>query len=139
MNDGFRFLVDTNVLVSVILSPNNSSRLALEKVFNNGFLLFSDATKSELLEVMNRKKFDKYVPLEKRMQFAKRLFSFSKELKVEGALKICRDPKDDKFLNLALEGKANFIISGDKDLLDLNPYNGISILSPSEFLIQKLD
>ncbi|WP_373523263.1 putative toxin-antitoxin system toxin component, PIN family [Aquiflexum sp.] len=139
MNDGFRFLLDTNVLVSVILSPNNSSRLALEKVFNNGLLLFSHETKSELLEVLNRKKFDKYVPLEKRVKFAERLFAFSKELNVLGSFKICRDPRDDKFLNLALEGKVDFIISGDKDLLDLNPYNGISILSPSEFLIQKLD
>lgn len=137
MNNSLRFIVDTNVLVSVILSPNNSSRLVLEKIFEFGFLLFSKSTKTELLEVLGRAKFDKYVPLEKRIQFAEKLFTFSLEIDVQGSLEVCRDPKDDKFLNLALEGKADYLITGDKDLLDLNPFREILIVSPSQFLLQK--
>jgi putative PIN family toxin of toxin-antitoxin system len=137
MNKSLRFIVDTNVLVSVILSPNNSSRQVLEKIFEVGFLMFSKTTKTELLEVLGRTKFDKYVPLEKRIQFAQKLFTFSLELDVQGSLEVCRDPKDDKFLILALEGKADYIITGDKDLLDLNPFREISIVSPSQFLLQK--
>jgi predicted nucleic acid-binding protein len=49
-------------------------------------------------------------------------------------VKGCRDPKDDKFLEIALNGHADLIISGDKDLLDLNPFRGIPILSPAGYL-----
>jgi putative PIN family toxin of toxin-antitoxin system len=48
--------------------------------------------------------------------------------------KICRDPKDDKFLNLASSGKANFIVTGDDDLLILKSYRGIQILNAKDFL-----
>jgi hypothetical protein len=48
----------------------------------------------------------------------------------------CRDPKDNKFLELALAGNADCIVTGDKDLLVLNPFRGIKIISPSDFLIQ---
>jgi len=46
----------------------------------------------------------------------------------------CRDPKDNKFLDLAVCGRAHCIISGDKDLLELNPFRGIAVLKPDEFL-----
>ena len=46
----------------------------------------------------------------------------------------CRDPKDNKFLELALSGKADFIITGDDDLLNLHPWRGIAILSPADYL-----
>lgn len=49
-------------------------------------------------------------------------------------IKECRDPKDDKFLELAVSGKADFIISGDGDLQVLNPFRKIKIVSPREFL-----
>ncbi len=47
----------------------------------------------------------------------------------------CRDPRNDKFLDVALAGEAAAIISGDKDLLMLNPWHGIPILAPAEFLM----
>lgn len=46
----------------------------------------------------------------------------------------CRDPRDDKFLELAVNGRADVIVSGDKDLLALHPFRGIPILTPAEFL-----
>ena len=49
---------------------------------------------------------------------------------------VCRDPKDNKFLELAVAGNADCLITGDKDLLILNPFRGIKIISPSDFLIQ---
>jgi len=57
---------------------------------------------------------------------------------IESEVKIseCRDPKDNKFLELAVAGDANCIVTGDKDLLVLNPFRGIKIISPSDFLIQ---
>jgi len=50
-------------------------------------------------------------------------------------IRLCRDPKDDKFLELAIGGNADFVISGDGDLLALHPYRGISIMTSAEFLI----
>ncbi|MFQ5771845.1 MAG: putative toxin-antitoxin system toxin component, PIN family [bacterium] len=49
-------------------------------------------------------------------------------------MRICRDPKDDKYLELAVSGGAKFIVSGDKDLLALNSFREISILTPEQFL-----
>lgn len=48
----------------------------------------------------------------------------------------CRDPKDNKFLELAFAGKANCIVTGDKDLLVMHPFRGINIISPFDFIIQ---
>lgn len=55
---------------------------------------------------------------------------------VSHSVTVCRDPKDDQYLNLALSGNAGCIITGDQDLLSLNPFKNISIISPSEFLDQ---
>ena len=50
-------------------------------------------------------------------------------------INLCRDPKDNKFLELAIKGKADYLISGDQDLLILNPFQEISILSPQAFTL----
>ncbi|MDE2844360.1 MAG: putative toxin-antitoxin system toxin component, PIN family [Chloroflexota bacterium] len=46
---------------------------------------------------------------------------------------MCRDPKDDKFLELAVSGQASHIVSGDQDMLELHPFRGIPVLSPRSF------
>ncbi len=50
------------------------------------------------------------------------------------SIEICRDPDDNKFLEIAIDGKADHIISGDKDLLALNPFQGIPIIKPADFI-----
>jgi predicted nucleic acid-binding protein len=54
-------------------------------------------------------------------------------------LRECRDPKDDKFLELAIAGKASHIISGDQDLLMLSPFHGVAILTPVDFLRERFE
>jgi predicted nucleic acid-binding protein len=49
-------------------------------------------------------------------------------------VRACRDPRDDKFLEVAVHGRADAIVTGDRDLLDLNPFRGIAILTPAEYL-----
>jgi putative PIN family toxin of toxin-antitoxin system len=138
MKADFRFVVDTNVLVSVILSPSNTSRLAVEKATNHGILIFSKETIAELFDVLHREKFDIYVLKEKRVQFGERLIAMSSQIPVTSVLKLSRDPKDDIFLNLAVDGHADYIISGDPDLLILNPFQDIKILKPVDFLAEVL-
>ncbi|MBL8133918.1 MAG: putative toxin-antitoxin system toxin component, PIN family [Anaerolineae bacterium] len=62
------------------------------------------------------------------------MISEAEFITISSSVRICRDPKDDKFLELAVNGMADYLISGDDDLLDLNPFEGISIVSPREFL-----
>ena len=88
----------------------------------------------ELNEVIARKKFDKYVSEEKRKEFLAALVKQAELLEVTEEITDCRDPKDNKFLELALSGEADCIISGDGDLLVLHPFRGISILQPGAFL-----
>jgi putative PIN family toxin of toxin-antitoxin system len=51
-------------------------------------------------------------------------------------IRACRDPRDDKFLELAVHGRAEAILTGDRDLLELHPFRGIAILAPAVFLAQ---
>jgi len=106
----------------------------LEKADRNGKLVFSKETLSELNEVFIRSKFDKYVSLEERLEYALRLEHRSEIIGTHSDFTDCRDAKDNKFLNAAYDSNAAGIITGDKDLLVLNPFHTIQIISPSEFL-----
>lgn len=81
-----------------------------------------------------RPKFDRYVDVTLREEFLRALLARSQWVDVATTVAVCRDPKDDKFLALALDGKADYLISGDADLLAHHPFAGISIVQPSEFL-----
>ena len=128
------YVFDTNSIISANLLPASVTRQAYNKALETGLLLYSKETLSELAQVFTRPKFDKYVPIEERI---KEIALFEKKgLSIEVFIKInaCRDSKDNKFLELALTAKANCIITGDKDLLVLHPFHGISILTPGDFL-----
>jgi putative PIN family toxin of toxin-antitoxin system len=94
----------------------------------------SAATVEELKQVLARSKFDRYLSAEARSQFATAIARGATVLEPDEAIDACRDPKDNKFLEIAVAGKAAYIISGDKDLLILNPFRGIQIVTPAEFL-----
>ena len=88
----------------------------------------------ELNIVLSRPKLAVYVTQTEREKFLTSYLQEAKLLEVEKTLKVCRDPKDDKFLELAFCGKASCVITGDSDLLALGEYEGIPILSPAEFV-----
>jgi uncharacterized protein len=88
----------------------------------------------ELEEVLSRSKFDRYLPLERRTQFLSDYKDRCQVLQISIIITECRDPDDDKFLALALESGADYLISGDIHLLEMNPWRGIPILRPHEFL-----
>ncbi len=84
--------------------------------------------------MLSRSGFDRYIDEEDRIQFLNLLVKESTLVDITKTIKECRDPKDDKFLELAVSGKADFIISGDRDLQVLNLFRKIKIVSPREFL-----
>lgn len=131
-----RFVFDTNTIVSALLLPDSKPRQALDRALDMGKILISMPALLELNEVIARKKFDKYLSEAKRKEFLAALVKHTELLEVTEEITDCRDPKDNKFLELAVCGFADYIISGDSDLLVLHPFRGISILQPSAFLRQ---
>lgn len=134
MQNDLRFVFDTNVLLSALLLKQSVSRPALDWALEHGTLLRSRATLDELNEVVWRKRFDKYVAEEERTLFLTAFMDVAELVEITEAIDECRDPKDNKFLELAVSGRAACIVSGDNDLLVLDPFRGIRVLPPRDFL-----
>jgi len=129
-----RCVLDTNVLVSALLLPDSKPRQALDLVLRKGKILLSFAALAELYEVLSRKQFRRYVDEEDIRNFLAALTREAQWVDVVVPITACRDPKDNKFLELAVSGHATHIVTGDSDLLALNPFRGIPILPPRSFL-----
>jgi putative PIN family toxin of toxin-antitoxin system len=129
-----RFVLDTGVIVSAVLLPRSVPRKAVDLAFTRGRVLASAETIDELNEVLRRPKFNRYLQEEERLLFLAAFIRDAEVVEVAERLAECRDPKDDKFLELAVNGKATCIVSGDDDLLVLNPFRGVAILTPQEFI-----
>lgn len=133
MNGFTRVLLDTNVVVSGLLFPGSAPSQALIKA-QAATVLASDATLLELIEGMNRDRFDRYVSLELRQRLAAEFANVCETVPIVSSIRACRDPKDDKFLEAAVDGRADLIVTGDRDLLDLHPFRGIAILTAADYL-----
>ena len=129
-----RCVFDTNVLVSALLLPDSKPRKSLDLALRRGNVLISFATLAELHEVLGRKQFRRYFDEEDIRTFIAALTREAQWIDVAEQIRACRDPRDDMFLELAVSGDADYIISGDTDLLALNPFQGIRILPPHLFL-----
>ena len=129
-----RVVADTNILVSRLILPESTPPQVLRRVELESLLLFSESTMYELADVLSRPKFDRYISREDRKGFLQRLGKIAEFVPIIQLIRECRDPKDDKFLEVALNGRADVIITGDADLLAMNPWRGIAILSPADYL-----
>lgn len=129
-----RVVIDTNTLISGILVASSIPDLAIQKARKLATILVSAETIEELQLVMSRSKFDKYVSVKIRSEFVSQLIQESELVEIEESVNVCRDSKDNKFLELAINGKANYLITGDSDLLVLNPFRGVLIITPALFL-----
>jgi putative PIN family toxin of toxin-antitoxin system len=129
-----RCVIDTNVLISAAAFPLSIPRQALRRVLRQGILLFSEATADELKAVLSRPKFDRYVSRKERALFLAQIQAVAEVVPIIQRVRECRDPKDDKLLEVALNGRADVIITGDVDLLVLHPWRGVTILTPADYL-----
>ncbi|MFI5263944.1 MAG: putative toxin-antitoxin system toxin component, PIN family [Candidatus Kapaibacterium sp.] len=93
-------------------------------------------TFDELVSVIYRPKFDKYASQTIRKEFIEAVAGQVERIQPTETITACKDPKDDKFLEVAVAGKAEVIITGDRLLLVLNPFRKIEILTAGEFLIK---
>ena len=130
-----RYVLDTNVLVSAVLSPNSTANQAYQKALETGILLASIQTFTEYESVISRPKFDRYISLARRQNFLAELRARVELIEIIEFITDCRDAKDNIYLDVAINGLADVLITGDQDLLVLHAYRGIlPILNPSDFI-----
>ena len=130
-----RVVLDTNVLISAALCRDGRPRAVIDVVRKErGVLLFSDETFDELQTRLLLAKFDRYVDREGRAVYLAQLEAVSEWVPIAGAKLGCRDPDDDMLLETALMGAADCLVTGDRDLLEMSPFQNIPILSPTGFL-----
>ena len=130
----FLAVVDTNVIISALLFRDSEPRRALSHAFERGAVLSSSKVRNELREVCSRPKFDRYVPKDVRMRELEEFIDEMESVRLTRQLRICRDPRDDQFLELALAGSADYLITGDADLLALRLFHQTTILTPTAYL-----
>lgn len=121
-------------MVGAILRPQSPPAQALLKASLECRIAASDETVRELVEVLGRDKFDPYCSREDRIAFLEIYLAAVELHAVTSPVADCRDPKDDKFLSLAVSAGAEILVSSDDDLRILHPYRDIAILSPAAFL-----
>ena len=128
------FVIDTNTLISSSLFKNSTPRRAERKVNQTGKILASSSTYNEFFETFIRSKFDKYISRETRLDILSEFKRLALFIEISETISVCRDPKDDKFLEVAVSASASCIITGDKDLLILHPFRNIPILNAIDFV-----
>lgn len=132
-----RVVIDTNVLVSASLFQTSIPYKVVVWCLNDCEIYFSENTQLELSSRITREKFDRYQSLEKRQAFVKDILDAKQVSFCRPQEKIIDspDPNDNQFLEVAVEVKADYLITGDKKhLLPMNPYRGTQIVTPREFL-----
>lgn len=132
-----RIVLDTNVLVSAALRNGSVPHRSLLKARMEGRLLASDETLAEFRSVLLRDKIDRDVARVLRLNLLEEYARLCTLIPITHPIRACRDPRDDKFLEVAVHGRADAIVTGDADLLALNPFRGIAILMPTEYLERK--
>lgn len=129
-------VIDTNILISAALSPDGTARKALDKVYQQFKIAQSEETYQELSTRIYKPKFDKYISNAERQDFLDVVKKYSQFIEIKSQINICRDADDNKFLDLVKDSNAEFLITGDQDLLSLKTLAEYQnqIITPREFL-----
>ena len=127
-----RAVIDNNVVVSALIF-DGVTRAVFNSLLLTAKIVTSAPVLIELVNVLGRKKFDKYLTQDERMRFLTGFLTNAEIVDIIETVSICRDPKDNMLLELAVAGEANFLITGDTDLLVLHPFREVQIMTPREF------
>lgn len=129
-----RVVIETNVFLSGLLSSTSTPARAVERAIRELEVLASKETLRELAGKLLSPKFDRYVARGRRMASLDRLAPNLVVVEIVQRIRACRNPKDDAFLEVAVNGSASLIVTGNRDLLSLHPFRGIDILSLTAYL-----
>lgn len=130
-----KIILDTNLWISFLISKKFSQ---IDNLIENKklVLVFSNELLEEFIDVVNRPKFEKYFSKKDVEKILEYFDLFGKLVKVKSNINICRDEKDNFLLNLSIDSKADYLITGDKDLLILEKIEETKILTFPEFIEQ---
>jgi len=121
-------VIDTNIRIGFLIGKMLSD--LSEAVINDNIrILFSEELFEELIEVLQRPKFKKYFSLENIAELISLLDLKTEKIEITEYFADCRDPKDNFLLELCVSGSADYLITGDDDLLALNPFHGVKIIN----------
>jgi putative PIN family toxin of toxin-antitoxin system len=129
-----RLVIDNNVFVSLLIRPGESLTALSDYIDKFGTVLYSIETITELTDVLSRKKFAKYTSSDEIVTLLTWVTTNGEFVAVEAPVTGSRDIKDNKFLSVAVAGRADYLISGDQDLLVLGAVSGTPIVTPKDFL-----
>ncbi len=127
-------MIDTGVIVSAAIKKDGTSRKAFIKAVSEWTPLLSLDTLVEIIEVLRRPKFKLLVTEDNLISICELLTHKGELVEVTSNVQVCRDSTDDKFLNLAKDGKADLILTRDPDLLIIQKFENIPVINPSAFL-----
>ncbi len=131
-NRKIRVVIDTNIWISFLIGKTIAG-LSNAIINNSVQILFSEELFDELIEVLNRPKFKKYFSTEDIYELVSLINTKVEWIKITNHFTDCRDPKDDFLLDLIVSGEADYLVTGDEDLIVLNPYKSINILHYRDF------
>lgn len=129
-----RVVLDTNVLISGVLIPGSVPGNAYSKARAFGQLVLNESLFQEIESVIARPKFDRYLTARARALYLAQLKASALMVPTIIRVSACRDPRDNHVLEAAINGSADLIVTGDEDLLALNPFHDVLILTPGDFL-----
>jgi len=134
MKPPLRIVIDTNVMVSALLSYDSTPGLAVRLALNQCQLILSSFTHMEIEDVLRRQKIARLLSWDRRQDFIEKLRFTAEFVSIVSKIEVCRDPRDNLFLEVAVDGNASAIVTGDQDLLELDPFRKLRILTPRQFL-----
>ncbi|WP_114752077.1 putative toxin-antitoxin system toxin component, PIN family [Pleomorphovibrio marinus] len=131
-----RVILDTNLWISFLISKRQKE---LDELLESGAvtLIFSQELLEEFLDVSERPKFKRFFKKSDIKTLLTQIETFGQLIKVESKFNECRDPKDNFLLSLSIDGKADFLVTGDSDLLVLEKIENTQIVSWTEFISQE--
>jgi hypothetical protein len=127
-----RVVIDTNIWVSFLIGKVLSN-LESFVVNDNIEILLSNELLEEINDVLHRPKFQGYFTTEIIAELVSLMLGKFEVVEIKGTFDVCRDPKDNFLLDLCVSGKADYLVTGDADLLSLNPFRNTEIVDYNSF------
>jgi uncharacterized protein len=127
---------DASTLVSATFNSQGIPAQAVQRALRKDRVAISEPVMTELLDVLDRPGLARFLKPELRSELLGQLVALGIPIEPAERVTDCRDPKDDKYLELALASHADTIVSSDQDLLVLHPWRGVRILRPAEYLAE---
>ncbi len=131
-----RVVIDTNLWISFLITKDFTK---LDEIIfsRQGILVFSQELLDEFLEVAKRPKFRRFFSNADIEEILETIDEYADFVKVQTKIEVCRDPKDNFLLSLSIDGNADFLLTGDKDLLELSKFRETTIVTITDFLQDK--